>query len=63
MVSAPKQRICFKKHVTIPLLTCFALFMKAISMDLRQRIVDAYDQGDTTRQKVAKRFGVFSAFV
>ena len=32
--------------------------MKEISMDLRQRIVDAYDQGDTTRQKVAERFGV-----
>ena len=37
--------------------------MKAISMDLRQRIVDAYDQGDTTRQKVADRFGVSLAFV
>ena len=37
--------------------------MKAISMDLRQRIVDAYDQGDTTRQKVAERFGVSLAFV
>ena len=32
-------------------------------MDLRQRIVDAYDQGDTTRQKVAERFGVSLAFV
>ena len=37
--------------------------MKEISMDLRQRIVDAYDQGDTTRQKVAERFGVSLAFV
>ena len=37
--------------------------MKAISMDLRQRIVAAYDQGDTTRQKVAERFGVSLAFV
>ena len=32
-------------------------------MDLRNRIVDAYDQGNTTRQKVADRFGVSLAFV
>lgn len=37
--------------------------MKEISMDLRQRIVDAYDKGDTTRQKVAECFGVSLAFV
>ena len=37
--------------------------MTEISMDLRQRIVAAYDQGDTTRQKVAERFGVSLAFV
>ena len=32
--------------------------MKTISVDLRQRIVTAYDKGDTTREQVAQRFGV-----
>ena len=37
--------------------------MKTISMDLRQRIVSAYDKGDATREAVAKRFGVSLGFV
>jgi transposase len=37
--------------------------MKTISMDIRTRIVEAYDQGNTTRQGVADRFGVSLAFV
>jgi len=32
--------------------------MKAISLDLRQRIVDAYDAGEGTRQQIADRFKV-----
>ena len=39
------------------------LDMKTISMDLRQRIVSAYDKGDATREAVAKRFGVSLGFV
>ena len=32
--------------------------MKAISMDLRKRIVEAYDAGEGTRQEIADRFKV-----
>lgn len=32
--------------------------MKTISMDLRERIVTAYDRGDETRQQVAERYNV-----
>jgi transposase len=32
--------------------------MATISMDLRQRILKAYDRGDTTREQVASRFEV-----
>ena len=32
--------------------------MAALSLDLRQRIVGAYDQGGSTREQVAKRFSV-----
>lgn len=32
--------------------------MKPISMDLRQRIVEAYDAGEGTRQEIAERFKV-----
>ncbi len=35
--------------------------MKAISMDLRKRIVEAYDAGEGTRQEIADRFMVFCA--
>jgi transposase len=31
---------------------------KAISLDLRERILAAYDKGDATREQVAKRFAV-----
>ncbi len=31
---------------------------KTLSMDLRQRIVKAYDRGDVSRQQVAERFAV-----
>jgi transposase len=33
-------------------------FMRTISLDLRQRIVAAYDKGKETRQEVARRFEV-----
>ena len=32
--------------------------MATISVDLRQRILKAYDRGDTTREQVASRFEV-----
>jgi transposase-like protein len=32
--------------------------MKPISLDLRQRIVDAYERGEGSQAKIAKRFGV-----
>lgn len=32
--------------------------MKAFSLDLRQRIVDAYDAKEGTREGIARRFGV-----
>jgi transposase len=32
--------------------------MKPISMDLRKRIVEAYDAGEGTRQEIAERFKV-----
>ena len=32
--------------------------MATLSMDLRQRILNAYDKGDVTRDQVAKRFEV-----
>ena len=37
--------------------------MKTLSLDLRQRIVDCYDQGNTTRAQVAQRFCVSLAMV
>lgn len=37
--------------------------MKTISLDLRTRILSAYDRHDCTRQHVAERFGVSLAFV
>ena len=37
--------------------------MKTISVDLRRRIVAAYDKADSTREAVAKRFGVSLGFV
>jgi transposase len=32
--------------------------MKALSMDLRERILEVCDQGDSTREQVARRFAV-----
>lgn len=32
--------------------------MAALSMDLRERILKAYDRGDSTREQVARRFSV-----
>jgi transposase len=37
--------------------------MKAYSIDLREKIVLAYSQGDTSIRKVAQRFGVAKSFV
>lgn len=37
--------------------------MKAYSIDLREKIVLAYEQGDTSVRKVADRFGVAKSFV
>ena len=37
--------------------------MKAYSIDLREKIVQAYEQGDTSVRKVAFRFGVAKSFV
>lgn len=37
--------------------------MKAYSIDLREKIVKAYEQGNTSVRKVADRFGVAKSFV
>ena len=37
--------------------------MKALSLDLRKRIVDAYEQGQGSQQAIAQRFGVGSSTV
>lgn len=37
--------------------------MATISMDLRQRILKAYDRGDVTREEVSRRFEVSLGFV
>jgi transposase len=37
--------------------------MKAYSLDLRQKIVDAYATGDISQRKLAKNFGVALSFV
>ncbi|NJM72878.1 MAG: transposase [Scytonema sp. RU_4_4] len=37
--------------------------MKAYSIDLREKIVKAYSQGETSVRKVASRFGVAKSFV
>ena len=37
--------------------------MKPYSIDLREKIVKAYSQGDTSVRKVADRFGVAKSFV
>ena len=37
--------------------------MQPYSLDLRQKIVDAYDKGDISQRKLAKNFGVALSFV
>lgn len=37
--------------------------MKAYSLDLRQRVVQAYEQGQGSISEIAARFGVCTAFV
>jgi transposase len=37
--------------------------MKSYSMDLRERVVAACDQGDATRQQVAERFAVSVSWI
>jgi transposase len=37
--------------------------MKAYSLDLRQRVVHAYEQGEGSISEIATRFGVSTAFV
>src|ERR1700759_3626631 len=37
--------------------------MKAYSLDLRQRVVRAYEQGEGSISEIASRFGVCPAFV
>jgi transposase len=37
--------------------------MQPYSLDLRQKIVDAYDKGDISQRKLAKTFGVAVSFV
>lgn len=37
--------------------------MKAYSLDLRQRVVQAYEQGEGSISEIASRFGVSTAFV
>ena len=36
---------------------------KAYSIDLRQKIVDAYDRGDVSQRGLVKQFGVATSFV
>ena len=36
---------------------------KTYSIDLRQKIVDAYDRGDISQRKLAQQFGVAKSFV
>ena len=44
-------------------ISVLTLKMKAYSIDLREKIVKAYEQGDTSVRKVADRFGVAKSFV
>ena len=44
--------------------TCeLANVMKAYSIDLREKIVQAYERGNTSVRKVANNFGVSKSFV
>ena len=37
--------------------------MKTYSLDLRQKIVDAYAKGDVSQRQIAKNFGITLKFV
>jgi len=37
--------------------------MKTFSLDLRERVVAAYERGEGTRKEIAERFGVSEGFV
>jgi transposase-like protein len=37
---------------------CYEAAMATLSLDLRERIVRAYDKGDGTRDEIAQRFDV-----
>ena len=37
--------------------------MKAYSLDLRQKIIDVYEQGETSQRQLAKRFNVALSFI
>ena len=37
--------------------------MKALSMDIRERIVGAYERGEGTQEEIGERFGVSRALV
>ncbi len=39
------------------------LFMKAYSLDLRERVVRAVDRGEETQQQIAERFGVGTTWI
>jgi transposase len=40
-----------------------SLFMNTIPLEIRQRILDAYDAGKGTREEIAHRFGVSTGMV
>ena len=37
---------------------CYTMAMQTLSIDLRERIVSAYDRGDGTRGQIAERYNV-----
>lgn len=41
----------------------YSVFMKTLSLDLRERIVAAYDRGDGTRLQIAQRYDVSESMV
>lgn len=42
---------------------CYTRSMKTLSVDLRERIVAAYDRGDSTRARIAERYDVSEGMV
>ncbi len=43
--------------------SCYGFLMKTLSLDLRERIVAAYDRGDGTRLQIAERYNVSESMV